>query len=194
MNNDKVGGVTIQELHPKVMDAGKIINQKIMDIPQDIYRADLEKIFGDVGGNILIETLKNYSELKEKAYCQDESKVSYAPKLDKNISVIDWNKDTAADIYSKFRAFGDKNNSKILSIHFYDIFNPEKLNRDEHKEFKGANPGTILFNWKSSNSIGIVCSHDTIINIKKVRVEGKSTVSAYDFVNGYSITQGQMLI
>lgn len=66
MNRDEVTGVSLIEVHPNIIDAGDIINQvKVQLSPHDTYLSLVEKL-GQIGGELLVDTIRNYDELKVK--------------------------------------------------------------------------------------------------------------------------------
>lgn len=44
--------------------------------------------------------------------------------------------------------------------------------------------GTVIYN-KKNNALVIKCKENTFVSAKQIAVQGKSTMSALDFFNGY---------
>jgi methionyl-tRNA formyltransferase len=127
----------------------------------------------------LIETLSKVIEGKYKLEEQDEKKVTYANKIKKNESKIDWNK-SASEILLKIRAFNPipgawtyLENGKRVKILEARIFVESKENIYEDE---GLVP--------KENDLIVKCGKGRLVIIQ-LQVEGKLPVKAKEFVNGY---------
>ncbi|PVV03850.1 hypothetical protein BB560_001660 [Smittium megazygosporum] len=191
LNNDKIGGVSIQKIHPKVMDAGDILAQRTIEIPKNIFRVELENMLADLGGKLLIDTLQNYSGYQKSAIEQDSSKALYASKIEKSFSKINWEKDTSSKIYDKHRAFGDRIPVRASFLHYSPPRNIQFMEIEYNHELSSSTldfpPGTILFKGKNPDYLVVVCAEGTSIIVKRVKVDEKSEISAHEFVNGYHL-------
>ena len=113
---------------------------------------------------------------------QSSQDITYADKLYKNESNIDWSKN-AVDIYNTVRAFNPfplcstNINSSLIKVISCELFNK--------KTDKPA--GTIL----SDNPLLVACGDGQIINITKLQKAGKKEVSIKDFLNGNNIVIGE---
>jgi methionyl-tRNA formyltransferase len=114
LNQDPVGGVSIINLNHKSFDSGKILSQKKLPINHPIHFDRLLNDLGDLGSNMLVETLLNFESQRANATSQDPKTVTKAPKILKSQALVDWNNDTCADVFAKYNAFG--NNPALYSI------------------------------------------------------------------------------
>ena len=106
LNQDKYSGISTFLIEPKV-DTGKIIDQEKVKIDLDDNFGTLSEKLSKVGARLIkssvIKCLDNKLDLK----LQDESKVTFAPKIKKEDLLIDWTKD-ANTILAKVKAFCPK--------------------------------------------------------------------------------------
>ncbi|KAK9765581.1 Methionyl-tRNA formyltransferase [Basidiobolus ranarum] len=189
LNGDEKTGVSIMELHEEIFDAGRILKQVEVPMPEEPFYHEMEKYLGDIGSKALFETVSDFEESKRNAVLQDVSKVTLAPKISKDMALIDWSKQSAEEIYRRFRAIGAK---FPLTSTFRDLgiqlMNIQVAHPTE--ELSDVNPGTIYLN-RTSQNIQIVCKDATMIECNSVKLENKKACSVKDFVNGYSIISGE---
>ena len=103
MNMDKETGISIMKIVPK-LDAGPILMQSKLNIGREINYEDMSKKMSNLGAKLIIDTLKLIKMNKVNFINQDESQVSYAHKIEKTESKINWN-ENADKISAKIRAF-----------------------------------------------------------------------------------------
>lgn len=62
----------------------------------------------NIGADLLVETIENLEERRQKSTIQDETMVTHAPRIHLADSQIDWLNDTTESIYARFLAYGSK--------------------------------------------------------------------------------------
>lgn len=87
MEGQSETGVTIMEMVLK-MDAGAMLLKKKIPLTDEMTLGDLEKEVIDKGSAALLEVLAQFDSLKPES--QDESLVTFAPKIEKEERQIDW--------------------------------------------------------------------------------------------------------
>ena len=87
-------GVTIMQLDAG-MDAGPILHQISHRIEPDITGGELSAHLSEVGAQALVETLAmmEQGDRPPQPVPQDESRVTFAPELTREVARIDWTKD-----------------------------------------------------------------------------------------------------
>lgn len=101
-NGDTLTGVSIQKMTKK-LDAGEVILQQTIPIDrEDTTKTVLQKMV-PVGARLLVESLRQMKMNAFRLTPQDETAVSYAPKLQKTDSRIHWNQ-TNDQILNQIRA------------------------------------------------------------------------------------------
>ncbi len=84
------------------MDAGDVIDVAKTPIGENETAGELLDDLAVLGADLLSKTLTRFTQGKVEGTPQDESKVSYAPMLDKTMSPIDWNQ-SAQQIHNHVR-------------------------------------------------------------------------------------------
>lgn len=178
-------GVTIMKMD-EGLDTGDILLQEKIKIDQNDDVITLSKKLSDLGAKLLIEALKNISNIVPVK--QDSTKATYAPQIEKKEGQISWDM-KAVEIYNRFRALKvwpgifTVYKGKILKIHdmeLTEIYNCENVQN-----------GTILEIDKNGIFIKVDCG---VIKLKELQLEGGKKMSARDFVNGYKIKKGDILM
>ncbi|KAJ3345626.1 hypothetical protein HDU91_007292 [Kappamyces sp. JEL0680] len=108
LNRDSVAGVSIIELSPKAFDAGKILDQRKVEIQHPISYLDLQHQLAAKGTSALIDTLEHFELRRSSAQVQDEALVTKAGKIKVEDAMLHWDRLAAVDAYTMFNAFGHK--------------------------------------------------------------------------------------
>lgn len=175
MNGDKEAGVTIMYMAQK-MDAGDIISQRKVDIPDDMTLDELYSKLSLLGRDLLIDTLPSVIEGTNNRIKQNEDEVTFGYNITKEEEKINFN-DTSVNIHNKIRglssipgAYGILNNKRIK---IYKSIKTDILSKEK--------PGTII----NINSDGIfVATNDYVIRLIDIKLEGKKRCAVKDFING----------
>jgi len=185
LNGDKETGVTIQKM-ALGLDAGDIIAQEVMSIDDNENAAQLRKRMALVAAKLLVKTLDKRPGEKFLASPQDETLVSHAPKLTKEMGRVNW-KNNARSILDQVRGLQPWPgaytfyNGKMLKI-----LQAQIITEDMGK----AVPGQVI---KVDKSGFIVACGDKALLIKEVQPEAGKVMPAQSFVAGYKIAQGSSM-
>ncbi len=90
INRDEKIGISIMKIEEK-LDSGPILATKQIKLNYDETYGEIEKKFSIMGANLLIEKLKVIKEGNLKLINQTHSEATYAKKIDKNETKINWN-------------------------------------------------------------------------------------------------------
>ncbi len=182
LNGDKKTGISIIKLVKK-LDAGPIYSQKEINIEEKDYAYDIRDKLSSMGAMELVKVIKNIDFIIPVE--QDDEKASYARKIDKKDGEFDWSFDSEK-ILRMIRAFTPwpsaftfHNNKRLIIV---------EAVRDE---LKNGEIGEIKKITREGFSV--VCGDKKTILIKKVKPEGKRVMSAYDFINGARLKEGDIL-
>ena len=168
LNGDKRTGVTTFLMDDKI-DNGKIIMQKEFKINDNDNYASLMKKVESHGSDIVIKTIDNITN-KAKYQQQDESNISYAPKIQKEMLLINCFENSNTN-HNKVRAFSPipgafvKINNKRLKI-----LKTKKTSIRSLKE----NISKIFI---KKNKVFIGCS-ERLLELLEVQFEGKKKMNA----------------
>jgi len=161
------------------MDAGDIILSKETQIHCDDTSEDLFERLGNMGAELLSETIDAISTGTAPKIKQNHAEATYAPLLSKDFSQIDFTQ-SAASIKNKVRALIPwpvatvQLGEKVLKIYSIDI----SSKKTDHT------PGTVIAG--NPNGIEIACSDGSVI-IKRLQAPGGSVLSADDYLRGNTI-------
>lgn len=182
MKGDTKTGVSIMRIEPKKFDIGEIYAQKEVSIEPDVLMPDLHKTLSKEGAYLLKSTLESYKESFKNPKKQNEAEATYAPKVLPSLAEVHWHSMTSLEIYNLYRALYG---FKPLSTRFNDIsVKLIELKIGPNLTNCGRNPGSIEI-IKNSKFFRVWCKGSGSIDIYKVKPEGKRTMTAAEFVNGF---------
>jgi methionyl-tRNA formyltransferase len=187
INGEKNTGITTIKMVRK-MDAGPMILQSRIEIAPDDTILSLEQKMAQQAEGILLESIKAIENKQFSLIPQDESKVSFAPKLKKEDGLIDWHK-KSAEIYNLVRGCLDWPTAftyykgKRLKIY-------AAKSQDQKSPSESASPGEIID--VSSEAIAVATGQGALL-IEKVQLEARRMMSAREFLAGHRITPGEKL-
>ncbi len=100
---DDVTGITIMKMQ-ELLDVGSIYRQSVLNIGAQETAGELHDRLAALGADVLNEVLPDLLRGDIKSKVQDEKSVTYAPKITKADSAIDWGL-SARDVERRVRAF-----------------------------------------------------------------------------------------
>ena len=95
LNGDRVTGITIMHM-AAALDAGDIISQTETEIGPDETAPELTARLAELGGKLLVETVGKIGAGTAPRMAQDESQVTLAPMLDRELSPMDFTRPAQA--------------------------------------------------------------------------------------------------
>jgi len=178
LNGEQVTGVTSMYMS-EALDAGDIILTKETPIGEDETSGELFDRLMDMGAILLRETVDVIGKGIAPRIPQEHSEATYAPRLTKDMSLIDWN-DSAFSIKCKVRGLNPwPAATTLFKDKVYKIF---AVDINEQKTSKM--PGELVSAGKFG--IEIACSDGTVI-IKDLQAPGGKRMSAADHLKGNPI-------
>ena len=179
MNLDHETGVSIMKIVTQ-LDAGPVLLQSKIKITKETNYKELSSKMSKLGAKLILDTLKIIESKKVNFIEQNDSKATYAKKIDKTESRLNWN-DDAEKVIAKINAFNPYPGCwfKFNRVRI-------KIIKAKHVSSKGI-PGTIL-----DNKLTIACSKNAI-QVIKLQKEGKQKITADEFLRGNKIKIGQSL-
>ena len=179
MNMDKETGISIMKINEN-LDTGPIMKIKKIKIESDTNYGILYKKMSSLSSSTITECLEQIENQTERFISQDHSKATYAKKIEKSESRINWNED-AKIIIAKINAFYptpgcwfNLNGSRI------------KVKKAIFSNINGK-PGEIL-----DHNFSIACATNSI-RIIELKKEGKKEMDVKDFVKGNKLKIGTIL-
>ena len=179
---DAETGVTIMEVVP-ALDAGAMISKGVVKITKADTTQTLHDKLSQIGADLMVQAMNNLAENGELASVeQDESLVTYAHKLEKSESKIDWQK-SAIEISRQVRAF---NPFPVATAQFRGetcrIWFAKAVNDKTHSK-----KGEII---ALDASIHAACGQG-ILEITELQMPGGKRQTAQQFIQGQHVKVGE---
>lgn len=182
LNGDDKTGVTIM-LMDEGMDTGDILLQSEYEIDPDITNKQLQENISMFSADLLLKALQEFNQNKIQPQKQDDSKATFTKIIKKEDGLIDWSK-PAKDIYNQYRAF-----QPWPGVYTFLDEKRVKLNRIQNlesriKNLESSKSGEIIID---NGKMSVKCGNESFLEIVELQIEGKSPVSAKDFIKGNDV-------
>ena len=178
MNRDEKIGVSIMKIEEK-LDSGPILVSEELELDQNATHGEIEKQLSIMGANLLIKSLKNIEDGNSKFVDQVHSEATYAKKIDKSETKIDWNLDAP----------------KVLA-HIHGLSpSPGAWFEYENERYKVLKARIMTTKGKSSSvldeNLTVGCKSDSI-KILELQRQGKNKQTGKEFLLGKKIIKGSV--
>ena len=179
MNGDKKIGVSIMKIEEK-LDSGPVLASKEIELDQNATHGEIEKKLSVMGANLLVENLKRLERGNSKFIGQVHSEATYAKKIDKDETKINWSLDA----------------TKVLA-HIHGLSpSPGAWFEYENERFKVLRAKISTVNGKPSyvldDNLTVACKSNSI-QILELQRQGKNKQTAKEFLLGKKINSGSIL-
>ena len=175
INGDTETGVTTFRLAEKV-DTGNIYLQEKVKINPDDNFETLHDRMSLLGAELVLKTVQLIESGNYELIKQDDSLASPAPKITKEICLIDWNK-PATEIYNLVRGLSPN------PAAFFN-FNNKVIKIYKTKIVQGYNLKPFEFHQTKTELI-IGCGSDSL-KIIDIQQEGKKRMGIEEYLRGFS--------
>jgi methionyl-tRNA formyltransferase len=149
---DPVSGITIMRM-AKGMDTGPILLQRAMGVDINDTAQTLHDTLAAQGGRLLLETLNRHRSGTLIAVEQDHSMATYAPRLTKDMGLIDWDQ-PARTVHNHIRAMhpwpgayfflpGENQTKRKVAVHPGQIGEPLEDDKTAPGSFIGMQGDTL---------------------------------------------------
>ena len=176
MNLDSETGISVMKIIPK-LDAGPVMMKSIVKITKNTNYKKLSKELSTLGAKKILESLDLIEKNSANFLDQNEKDASYAKKIDKSESKIEWNTE-AKKVIAKINALYPNpgswfkyNDTRLKIIKAIEV------------KIKGI-PGEIL-----DKNFTIACSENAI-QILEIQKEGKRSMKVSDYLKGNTLQVG----
>lgn len=191
LNGDKKTGITTMYMDVG-MDTGDMILKQEVEIGEDETTGELWDRLSKIGGELLVETLKQIENGTAPREKQGED-FSVAPMLNKEMAKIDWENKTAQEIKNLVRglnpimgAYTFLNGSKI-KFWKVDIANNIGYDEDNIQIFRN---GTVLVSDQRDGLF--IKTKKGILSVLEIQGENAKRMSINDFLRGNHIEEFQV--
>ena len=178
MNGERFTGVTIMQMD-KGLDTGDMLAQEQVEITPDTTGEVLHDQLMEMGAEMISKVVDN---LPISGIKQPETGMTYAKKIEKEESKIDWNQ-SAMQLERTIRAF-----NPYPACYF--LYNGERIKVYKAcvvPEKTAAPAGTVL-----DDNLTIACK-DGALRLLELQRAGKKVMTADNFLKGNTLLKGTLL-
>ena len=184
INGEEVTGVTTMYMDIG-MDTGDMILKEEVSIGEDETTGELWDKLSEVGAKLLVKTLKQIEDGTAPRIPQGED-FSMSPMLNKEMSKINWNSQSAQEIKNLVRGL-----NPIMGT--YSYLNDKKIKFWKVNalplENTSAENGTVI---KSDSKEGLfIKAKDGIIQVLEIQGENAKRMRIQDFLRGNELEEGK---
>jgi len=179
INGDKKIGVSIMRIEEK-LDSGPVLSSEEIKLNHNLTYGEIEPKLSVLGASLLIKTLQNLKNGKVEFKNQIHAEATYAKKISKNETRINWNLD-----------------AEIVMAHIHGL-SPAP---GAWFEYKGGRYKVLKVNkCSSSGKAGTVMDENLTIGCKsnsvqilELQKEGKNKQTTREFLLGNKINKGESI-
>ena len=176
MNLDRKTGISIMKIVPK-LDSGPVMMKSEVGIFPDTNYETLSNELISVGSNLILKSLKLIEKKDEIFINQNESEATYAKKIEKSETKINFNTD-AKKIIATINAFSS-------TLGAWLEINGTRIKVLKAKEVKLIGPAGQIID--KNFIIGCLKNSIQVLELKK---EGKKKMKASEFLRGNNLKVG----
>ena len=181
MNLDAETGISIMKMNEE-LDSGPVSNIYKIKIGQNQNAEEITEILSILAAEKILDNMDDILEDKAKFIDQDHSKATYAKKIHKDESQINWN-DDASKIIGKI-------NGLFLFPGAFFNFNGERYKILKAVIGNGVGKaGEVI-----SNKLEVACNNNQSIKILEIQRQGKRPQKISEFILGSKIKKGTNLL
>ena len=185
MEGDARTGVSIMRIVPK-LDAGPVILQLGTPIVEDETYGELSLRLAELGAAALVESLALVELGRAVEQPQDESLATYAPKVDRDATRVDWTRDARA-VARVIRAYDPRPGAfTTLDERDVKLYGARFAPRAE-----SAQPGAVTA--VDDHGLVVACAEGSV-RVVQVQPSGKRRMAAAEWLRGRGIAVGQHFV
>ena len=176
INLDKKTGISVMKINNK-LDSGPVCNKYEIEIKKQDNSETISEKLSLIASEKILDEIDDILDDKAKFKDQDHSKATYAKKINKKESSIDWNT-PAKSVIAKING--------LNGAHFIFQGARYKILKAELNNLSGK-PGEII-----GDSLEIACKEKSI-KVMMIQREGKKPQKTPEFLLGSQIKKGLFL-
>lgn len=192
LNGETETGVTIFRISTGV-DTGNILNQEKIRIEEYETAGELESRLAVLGARLCCEVVARMKTGPLQGKTQDSQIASKAPKITKEMGLIDWSKPARA-ICNHIRAM------QPWPTAYTYLHRPGKavariiirraMQFTCHNTMPKSSPGVIVDSSVKEDNILVQVQGQEIVTIRQLQLAGKEPMSASEFLRGHLLPEG----
>jgi methionyl-tRNA formyltransferase len=175
-------GVSIMRMVQR-LDAGPVMLQLETDIPDDETGGELTLRLSELGATALIEALALLEMGKAQERSQDESAVTYAPKIERESARIDWSHD-ATTVSRAVRAY-DPRPGAFTSLDGKDV---KLFGARVERSAPAASAGEVM--TVAEDGMVVACGSGAV-RLQEVQPSGQKRMAVGEWLRGRGVSPGR---
>lgn len=184
---DSETGVTIMQMDAGLDTGDMLLLEKTAITPLDTT-AQLHDRLAQIGGRLIVQALRQAASGELVATPQPQEGVSYAHKIAKAESLIDWSQ-SAEVIARRVRAFDPfPGASTQLGAEAIKLWSCEI---DSYQRMPDARCGQVLH--IDGDGIAVACGAGSVLRLTTLQRAGGKRLPAADFLRGFALEPGMVL-
>jgi methionyl-tRNA formyltransferase len=184
LNGESKTGLTVMRMD-EGLDTGPILFQKEVPILEDETAGQLHDRLSQLAGQVIIEALSHMTKTQVREIPQDDSLASYASKIEKGDSLVDW-KQPATRISCLIRALDPRPGAyTLLEGKQIKLFSSTVVDRGG---LDGV-PGRVVRHTKDAIHVD---TGQGMIGIREIQYPGKKRLYIPDFLRGFPLPEGTL--
>ena len=180
MNLDNETGISIMKMNEK-LDSGPVSNTYKIKLNQNFNAREISEKLALLAADKILENVNDILKDNAKFVKQDESKASYAKKIDKMEGKINWN-DKAPNILGKI-------NGLFPNPGAFFNFDGERYKILRAVIGNGSGKAGMVL----SDQLEIACTNNQSIKILQIQRQGKNAQKIDEFMRGSNIKKGSLI-
>ena len=174
-------GVSIMQME-EGLDSGPVLHRAVTEIEPGETAGSLTTRLAELGAHALVEALSLIAGGLARPQPQDDSRASYAPKVDREMARLVWDRD-AATLVRQVRAFDPAPGA-------WTLLNGGVLKLYGAREVPGAGePGSVL----AAGDRLVVATSRGAVAVREVQPAGRTRIPVAAWVRGRGVSPGQLL-
>lgn len=191
IGGESVTGITIMRV-VKELDAGPMLASRTRPIGPDETSAEVERDLSEIGASLLltvVERLARGEAVTETP--QDDAEATYAPKILKTESPIDWSL-PAARIHNLVRGLqpwplASTSIGGVRCLIHRSALSVPGAEAGHHR----PEPGTVVH--AGGDTLAVAAGDGALLDLLRLQPEGRRVMTAREFLSGHRVTPGVRL-
>jgi methionyl-tRNA formyltransferase len=182
---EELTGVTIMRM-VAALDAGPMLATATRPIGADDTSVDVERDLAEIGARALVAVVDQLSGGPVIETPQDEALATYAPKLEKIESAIDWSL-PAREIHNRVRGLQPWPMASTAIGGVRHVIHRTRLTG----QTAATGPGTVI--EAAGDLLAVVAGDRKVLHILQIQPEGRRVMTVREFLNGRKVGVGVSL-
>ncbi len=182
---DEVTGITIMRV-VAALDAGPMLATATRPIDADETSVEVERDLAEIGARTLVDVVDQLSRGPIVETPQDDGLATYAPKLEKSESPIDWQR-PAHEIHNRVRGLQPWPMASTTMQGVRALIHRTRLT----EQTASAPGGTVVD--ASGDVLSIATGDHKVLRIVTVQPEGRRAMTVREFLSGRKLLPGMLL-